>query len=154
MDEVAPARERKVWLICRVSTRVCALPLDAVIETLRPLPVEPIAGAPAFVAGVAIIRGEPMPIVDAARLLGADASSPARFVTLRSGARRFALAVDAVLGVRTLNAGSLGALPPLLGDLAEIATAIATLDAQLLVVLQASRLVPDEVFEAARGAAS
>lgn len=36
---------------------------------MRPLPVAAVAGAPDFVAGVAIIRGDAVPVVDAARLL-------------------------------------------------------------------------------------
>src|SRR5688572_15607941 len=73
-DEEAGAN-RAMWLICRVSTRVCALPLDAVVETMRPLVVEPVAGAPGFVSGLSIVRGEPIPVVDAARLLGTEVAS-------------------------------------------------------------------------------
>ena len=53
------APERGASLVCRVAARLCALPVRAVIEIMRPLALEPIAGAPAFVAGLAIIRGEP-----------------------------------------------------------------------------------------------
>jgi hypothetical protein len=41
------APERGASLACRVANRLCALPVGAVIGTLRPLPLEPIAGAPA-----------------------------------------------------------------------------------------------------------
>ena len=58
------APEAGASLVCRVATRICALPVGVVIETLRPLPLEPIAGAPAFVTGPAIIRGEPVPVVE------------------------------------------------------------------------------------------
>jgi purine-binding chemotaxis protein CheW len=140
-------RERVASLICQVATRACALPLELVIETMRPLPIEPIAGAPPFLAGLAIVRGEPMPVVDAARLLGAGEGQPRRFVTLRAGQRRIALAVDAVLGVRTLAADELSALPAMAGAVAgETVTAIGSLDAQLVVVLEAARLVPEAVF--------
>jgi purine-binding chemotaxis protein CheW len=126
-----------------------------VIETMRPLRIEPIAGAPPFLAGLAIVRGEPMPVVDAACLIGAPAAHPSRFVTLRTGRRQIALAVDAVLGVRTLAAAELSALPPLTGAVAgEIVAAIGALDAQLVVVLEAARLVPDAVFELVERAAS
>ena len=53
------APEHGASLVSRVATRLCALPVGAVIETMRRLPVEPIAGAPAFIAGLAIVRGEP-----------------------------------------------------------------------------------------------
>jgi hypothetical protein len=46
-------------LLCRVDTRLCALPLATVLETLRRLSIEPLAGAPAFVLGRSVIRGAP-----------------------------------------------------------------------------------------------
>lgn len=143
---------REPTLVCRVGARTCALPLAAVIETMRPLPVEPVRGSPAFVRGISIIRGAPVPVVDAAGLIGGAAVAPARLVTLRVGERTVALAVDAVLGVQTLDTASLAALPPLLGEAArEVVAAIGMLDAGLLVVLDATRLVPDEVFASLEG---
>lgn len=126
---------------------MCALPLAHVVETLRPLPVEPLAGAPAFVQGLCVIRGEPRPVVDAARLLSTPAPgeppTTARFVTVRTGAQQVALAVDAVLGVRTVPPESLQDLPPLLQEAcAEAVAAIGRLDAELLLVLRSSRLLP------------
>jgi purine-binding chemotaxis protein CheW len=130
-----------------VASRTCALPLDAVIETMRPLPVELLVGAPPFIAGVSVIRGEPVPVVDAARLLGGEPAQAQRWVTLRGGPRPIALAVDTVLGVRDIAAAQLSALTPLAGAIAgEIVSAIGTLDHRLLVVLETARLVPDAVF--------
>ena len=58
--------ETNLCLVFRVLTFHCALPLEHVSETMRPLPVEPIAGVISPVAGVAIIRGGPVPVVDVA----------------------------------------------------------------------------------------
>jgi purine-binding chemotaxis protein CheW len=138
-------------LICRVQTRLCALPLAHVVEMLRPLPV---AGAPPFVLGLAVIRGAPLPVVDSARLLGADDARAGRFVTVNAGNRRVALAVDCVLGVRAVAPESLHALPPLLHEAdSGVIAAIGLLDAELLLVLRSARLLPDEaVLPAAEGA--
>lgn len=143
-------RNSELSLICRVQTRLCALPLAHVVETLRPLTVEPLAGAPACVQGLCVIRGVPRPVVCAARLLGVQAPgdppaapTTARFVTVRTGAQQVALAVDAVLGVRTVPPESLQDLPPLLQEAgAEAVAAIGRLDAELLLVLRSSRLLP------------
>lgn len=145
------------FLLCRIGLRIGALALRSVRETMRPLPVEPLAGAPPFVLGLAIVRGAPTPVVDANRLLGASAGSstpilspsPARFVSLKLGQRTAALAVDAVLDIRLLPAGMLASIPPLLQDAdAALVSLIGALDTKLLLVLEAARLVPDSVWTA------
>jgi purine-binding chemotaxis protein CheW len=141
-------------LLCRVDTRLCALPLESVIETTRPLPVEPVVGTPDFVLGLSIIRGSAVPIVDAGRLLKGKGSSPTRFVMLRVGERRVGLAVDSVLGIRPLDSVALQELPPLIRSAdAEIVSAIGALDAGLLLVLSAARIVPGELVASLEKAA-
>ena len=131
-------------LLCRVAELLCALPLEHVEETMRPLVVESIAGAPDFVQGLAIVRGTPVPVVDAATLLTGGASHPTRFVTVKTGSRRVALAVDAVVGIRAIPGGSLDALPPLFQDAhLESISAIGRLDAELMIVLRSARLIPE-----------
>jgi purine-binding chemotaxis protein CheW len=139
-------------VVCRAGDRLCALPVEHVVETMRPLPVERLRSAPPFVAGVAVIRGAAVPVIDAGRLLGATAAVARRFVTVRAGARTVAVAVDEVVAVAAIPDGA--DLPPLVGAVAADAVAhIGTHDADLMVVLEASRLVPDGVWAelAARG---
>lgn len=174
-------------LICRVRTWLCALPLAHVVETLRPLPVRGLAGAPSFVLGLALLRGQAVPVVDAAQLLieaglpalgsvnsagqdVADAAAgqeavgqaevgqagdwqtglgeaPQRFVSITAGERRLALAVDAVLGLRLLDRGSLQALPPLLQQAdAGFIDRVGLLDNELLLMLNQARLVPESIW--------
>ena len=142
-------------LLCRVRERLCSLPLEHVVETMRPLPVECLAGAPPFVCGVSIIRGAAIPVVDMGILLGTDdPPKPTRFVTIRTGRtgeNQVALSVEEVLGVRELAPDSLRELPPLLGETAaDVVYAIGTLDTNLLFALQAARIVPDSVWQAIR----
>jgi purine-binding chemotaxis protein CheW len=143
-------RQGGVSLLFRVDSRVCALHAEHVSETMRPLPVEPLAGAPSFVLGVSVVRGSPIPVVDAARMLGATGPSlPRRFVALRIGGRSAALAVDAVLGVVALATGSLEELPPLLRDAStDVIEAMGTHDGNLLLVLRSARIVPASVWAA------
>ena len=141
--------ETNLCLVFRVLTFHCALPLEHVSETMRPLPVEPIAGVISPVSGVAIIRGGPVPVVDVARLIAGRRSQPSRFVTVDVAARRVALAVDTVVGVRTIHTEALNELPPLLQDApADVIAGIGTLDAELLVVLRCARLVPEPIWDA------
>lgn len=135
-------------LLCRARTRSCALPLVHVVETMRPLPIVPIAGVPSFVCGVSMIRGEPTPVVDLGALLGTDEPpSFARFVTVRAGGRPVALAFEEVLSLHEVPAESMAALPSLLQGASEAAvSAVAALDAGLLFVLDGARVVPDSVW--------
>src|SRR5438552_18980179 len=118
MDEArpdAPGADRQPALLVRAAGRLCAVPIAHVVEVMRALPVESIPGAPSFVPGLAIIRGAPMPVVDLGLLTGGRSAS-GRFVTLRLGDRRAALAVDAVVGVPAGDASRPPELPPLLRD--------------------------------------
>lgn len=143
------ALEADVFLVVRAgAARWCALPLGHVVETLRPLALEPLAGAPGHVLGIALIRGIAQPVVDLARLLGTcagPADDITRLVTLRVGTRRVALAVAAVQGLRRIAPQAWQPLPPLLREAGqEAVAALATLDAELLLVLDSARLLPDE----------
>ncbi|HVV85259.1 MAG TPA: chemotaxis protein CheW [Kofleriaceae bacterium] len=137
-----PAAEGRLALVFRAAGRLCALPLEHVVETMRPLPVEPVAGAPAAVLGAAMVRGEPTPVVDVAMLIDEAAGARRRFVSARAGRRRVALAVEEVVGVRALPAAR--ELPPLFAEGGDRLAAIARLDGELLRVLNAARLLPDD----------
>lgn len=121
------------------------IPLANVRETMRPLAFESLRGASPFVLGLAIIRGESVPVVDLGALLGSATPSAEvrRFVTLEVEGRCVALAVTAVEGVHALGRNEFAALPPLFARTAgETVEALAVHDAALLFVLSAARLVP------------
>jgi purine-binding chemotaxis protein CheW len=97
--------------------------------------------------GVSIIRGAAVPVVDVARLLGAK-TEVLRFVTIRADSGVVALAVGAVVGVRTLGGELLARATPLLGELArDVVTALAAADRRLVLVLETSRIVPGAVWD-------
>jgi purine-binding chemotaxis protein CheW len=156
-DATSPAalREAHRILVCRVGSHFCAVPIEQVVETLRPLPVAPLAGMPAFVSGLCILRGQVLPVVDAARLLGTE--TPLlweRFVTIRVGERSVALAVQGVVGLRSLSSSSLGELPPLLREArADFVAAVGRLDGELLLVLEGLHLLPEPVWTTLAAAA-
>lgn len=135
-------------LLVGVQAQCCAVPLAHVIETLRPCPIQPLAGLPAFVPGVAIVRGIPTPVVDLGLLLGVKNPVVGRFVTLRLETRQVALAVETVFGIRALDTAALLDVPPILQAMAQDAVdAIGTLDARLLLVLRTGRVLPPSVWQ-------
>lgn len=136
-------------LLCRSRGYACALPLTHVRETMRALPLQPVPDMPPFVLGVSIIRGQVVPVLDLAALLGAAGGAATRYVTLDLGLRQVALAVEEVVGVRSLPASAMADVAPLLhASEAGMVAALGTLDAQLLVVLQASQLVAPALWSA------
>jgi purine-binding chemotaxis protein CheW len=148
---------QSAMLLARVGELACALPIEHVVETMRPLPIEPIGrgdAALAMIDGLAMIRGAPVPVVDARKLLGVTGGAATRFVVLRTADRRIALAVDAVLGVRPLAPEVVSQLPPLLaGAHRDVVSAIAARDRGLCAVLDAARVLPDDAWRALEGVA-
>jgi purine-binding chemotaxis protein CheW len=135
------------WLLCRVGTLLCALPVDQVGLTMRLLPIEPVAGAPPYLRGLAIIRGMPVPVVDVGLVVGGALTQPQRLVTMRAAPRTVALAVDEVIGVMAIAAAAAEPLPALLrGTASETISAIGALDSELLLFLQLSRIIPEDVL--------
>jgi len=147
-----PVEVEMTALIVGLNSCVFVVPLTHVIETMRPLPVEPISGVPPFVRGISIIRGIPTPVVDLGAVLGTSGERAERFVTLRLGDKQVALSVDAVLGVRDLETIVMTReLPPLLQRASkDVVETIGTLDKQVLMVLRTGWELPDEVWETLR----
>jgi purine-binding chemotaxis protein CheW len=157
---VNPGLQSAAYLLFRSGSRVGALALADVREIMRPLPIEHLTGASPPVMGVALVRGMPAPIIDAAQLLGESClprekrAFPSRFISLKLGARSACLIVDAVLDVRTLSTAQLQATPPVLGTSAsEAMSRIGALDRELLVVLSTARMVSDAVWASLPAAA-
>jgi purine-binding chemotaxis protein CheW len=139
-------------LMTQVGELACAVPIEHVVETMRPLPVEPIGrdgDTLGLVDGLAMIRGVPVPVVDARKLLGVTGGPATRFVVVRTGQRQIALAVDAVIDVRPLAPELLSQLPPLLaGAHREVVSAIVARDQGLCAVLDATRVLPEDSWRA------
>ncbi|GAA2688997.1 chemotaxis protein CheW [Actinoplanes palleronii] len=150
-ETLAPALDAGlVALVFQAGPFFCALPLDEVIETMRPLPTRPLAGTPPYVRGLTILRGEPSPVIDVTRLLTGVTSEIDRYVAVRAGRGPVACATGPVLGVRTVRAS-----PPegpstlFTGASRSLVAAVGTLGTEPLLVLRSIRTVPDEVWEAA-----
>jgi purine-binding chemotaxis protein CheW len=139
--------EEASWVLCCAGPHLCAILIQHVIEIMRVLPIEAIAGAPTYVRGLSIIRGAPVPIVDIGLLLGGRATPAGRLVAIRAGSRTIGIAVEAVEGIRVIGPEAFNQMPPLLRDTATATiAAIGTLDAELAFFLQTARIVPDDLL--------
>ncbi len=102
-------------LVVQAGPRLCALPVDAVREVIRPRAITTIPGAPAVAWGLVNVRGMIVTVLDLAEALrleeggvvdpGARAVVPPSIVLLEYGGRAVGVAVDAVHDVRPLDQG-------------------------------------------------
>jgi chemotaxis signal transduction protein len=110
----AAARAEATHLLVRAGDYVCALPLAGVQRVLRALPVHPLPGAAPELTGLAELGGDPLPVLDLARLARApQGATPAFPVTVvawagdGAGRELIGLAADAALAVAHLAADGL-----------------------------------------------
>jgi purine-binding chemotaxis protein CheW len=134
-------------LVVRINSQLCGFAIEHVIETMRPLEVDSLPGMPPFVRGLSVVRGSPVPVVELAVLLGEEAGLTRRWVLLRVGERRVAVAVTEVLGLHRIAESAFRAFPPLLEQtLAGLVLAVEQRDREFLLVLQSNRLMPEDAW--------
>lgn len=130
-------------LVFVVSAQLCALPLTAIVEVMRAQPIVSREGLPQGVLGTAIIRSQAIPVVDAGQLLLGNATARHRLLLLRVGEREVALAVDDIVGPRSILKRQLAPTPALLQGNA-VVDSIAVLDSEVIHVLNSLRLLRDD----------
>ena len=133
----------KPYLLVRSGSIVCAIPVHEVAETMRPLPTDSIAGMPAFVRGLSIIRGRPTAVLDLTSLLeGSALGIVTRYVTLQNSERPVALAVEEVIGIQEIETEGLMSMGPLVDESrSNLVRHIGTLDDRVLMVLRDARVI-------------
>jgi purine-binding chemotaxis protein CheW len=90
-------------------------------EVVAPLPVRRMPRVPAFLEGVADLRGEVIPVVDVRRRFGLPAGTPTRktkLVVVQVAGTPVGIVVDAVTDVLHVPRESIRAAPPLAGKAA------------------------------------
>ena len=126
-------------LVAHAGSQAFALPVASVIEVMRPLPARPLPDSPCWLSGLATIRGQPVPVIEVAALLGGQRLPATRFITVRAASRTVALACTAVEGVRFLRTDG---LPPLArAAAADCIASVARADGELYAVLETARLL-------------
>ena len=142
-------------LACRIHGRMCGLRLEDVVQTLPFLPIEPVRQPTPGVLGVCRVHGEPLPVIDLAMVFGAasasrrvDETRTGAMVALRVAGRQVMIVVEAIDGIHAMTPAAFRDLPPLIKGIGTSGPfdAIADLDAQFIGIIQASRLLSDELL--------
>jgi purine-binding chemotaxis protein CheW len=112
--ELPTARDEASHLLVRAGEYVCALPLASVRRVVRALTVHPLPGATDELLGLAEFGGEPLPVLNLARLIHAPpAANPAYPVTIvvwagsADGREMVGLSADAALEVVKVSRDSI-----------------------------------------------
>jgi purine-binding chemotaxis protein CheW len=90
----------------RVAREHYALPVTRVLEVAELGDLTPVPGSPPSVIGVRNLRGQVIPVMALATLLGLSEEEPERIVVVEAGERCAGLAVDAVVDVGELPEAS------------------------------------------------
>lgn len=146
MERPETAAENETVLVTlTVANQLCGVPVLAVRDVLGEQTITRIPLAPPEVAGSLNLRGRIVTAIDLRRRLRlppAPPNQPRMSVVAEQGGELYALLVDQVSEVMSLNAAQFERNPPTLEKIwAEYSTGIFRLDGQLLVVLDVSRLL-------------
>jgi purine-binding chemotaxis protein CheW len=126
-------------LVFTVGNSLYAVPADTASEVVTVPSLTRVPGAPAHLLGVFAHRGEGLPLVDLARLLGAPLEGAfRRAVLLRTPKGAVALTATKVLGVSTLEGtfdrlGESGVQQHLRGPARAAAGEVAVIDTQTFI---------------------
>lgn len=74
IPESPPGTRAQFALAVRLDKYLFAIPLEAVVEVLPALPIEPLPNVPPFVQGAVFVRDQFLPVLDAAKRMGLPAS--------------------------------------------------------------------------------
>ncbi len=105
-DAVTAGPDRSL-VTFRLDRQTYALPLEAVLQIVEMVTITPIPQLDHGIAGVINVRGTPMPVLDARRLLGLPAAPRqlhTPIILAQAGTQPVGLIVDEVLAVLTLPA--------------------------------------------------
>jgi len=100
-------------LLVRCGGEPFALPLERVREVVTVDRLTALPHAPGEILGLTVLRGAPLPVLSLAGLLGRDAAGKRKnypLAVVDHDGRRFALAVEAILGMRRLSPAGLHVL--------------------------------------------
>ena len=123
----------------RVAEEHYALPVDRVLEVAELGELTPVPGAPAQIIGVRNLRGQVIPVIALATLLGLPGAEPERIVVAEAGERRAGLAVDVIVDVSELPEASEQVDSPYLTDAALVdGVLVGMLDADAVLSSEAS----------------
>lgn len=139
------SREDQVYVTLTVAGQLCGIPVLGVRDILAEQPITRIPLAPPDIAGSLNLRGRIVTAIDLRRRLHLpppEAGQKRMSVVAEQGGELYALLVDQVSEVMSLDPGLLERNPPTLEhEWAAFSNGIYRLDGRLLVIMDVARLL-------------
>lgn len=143
--DAANSDDERVFVTLTVGDQLCGVPVTAVRDVLGEQPITRIPLAPPEIAGSLNLRGRIVTAIDLRRRLGlppAPPGSPRMSVVAEQSGELYALLVDQVSEVMTLNSASFERNPSTLSPAwAAHSTGIYRLQGRLMVVLDVAHVL-------------
>ncbi|WP_139490152.1 chemotaxis protein CheW [Brevibacillus dissolubilis] len=132
-------------ILFKMGNEFYGLPIDAVKEIIKPLPVTRFPKSPEYVEGVINLRGQILPIVNLRNKFGLEPleiTEDSRFIDLNLGALKLGIVVDAVSEVERISQKMIEPAPPIVAGVeGKYLRGIAHLGERLVMLLDL-----DEIF--------
>lgn len=139
------AKAALVLVTLRVAGQLCGIPVSGVRDILGEQAITPVPLAPPEVAGSLTLRGRIVTAIDLRRRLGLAASKPGcprMAVVNEQGHELYAVLVDEVLEVLTLDGDRIEPAPPTLpSNWTRFSHGVCRLDDTLMIVIDIDRLL-------------
>ena len=150
--ETATANDEEQLVTMIVDKQLFGIPILQVQDIVEATKITPVPLAPSAIAGVLNLRGRIVKVIDLRKLLGNFEELPwdsQMGVTVEYQGDLYTLLVDAIGDVRTLSRRDFDSSPSTMEDnIRQLCSGIYRLRGNLLVVLDVSRILINEVIEA------
>lgn len=153
--EANGARRRTIekFVVFFLNRRCCAVTARAVAEVARPLSVARLPRSPEWLAGVANLRGEVIPVFNPAKITGAGGAASCmaatKFIILRAPAfaSPIALPVDRVSEIVAFGDEEFASAP---GETAAFVVGVAAYQTEVLHLLDADEMLASVALDSSR----
>jgi purine-binding chemotaxis protein CheW len=151
-DGVAPPAGSPLRLVCfELRDQELAFPIADVRETLTLRPITRVFLTPPALAGIFSLRGDIVPVIDLAVLLGLPPTVPgddSRIVVVERGGKVAGIVVDRLRELRTIDTGLEPAPPSLATDVAQVLLGVAATQTGTVRVLDLDAILASDSMRA------
>lgn len=136
------------WVTFRLENEKYGINVMQVQEVLRVTEIAPVPGAPNYVLGIINLRGNVVTVIDTRKrfgLLPKEMDDATRIVIIEADDQVVGILVDSVAEVVDLSAEEIESAPNVgTDDNAEFIQGVASLDGELLIIVDLNKLLNDE----------